>query len=117
MAAGGGYRHVHRLRGGGLAEAPRHPAGRAGAGVRRQGEVSDSRGPGQQLLHRHREDYPRNRHPGGNKGDIMDCGVLFPKDFECRSDSEEEGELMARIVEDHLQVKRETGKSSRSSPD
>ena len=37
----------------------------------------------------------------------MDCGVLFPKDFECRSDSEEEGELMARIVEDHLQVRRE----------
>ena len=73
-----------------------------------------------------RKDYPRNRHPGWNKGsiayhaddgkvfmgsgvgdpfgprcnkgDIMGCGVLFPKDFECRSDSEEEGELMARIV-------------------
>ena len=43
--------------------------------------------------------------PRCNKGDIMGCGVLFPKDFECRSDSEEEGELMARIVEDHLQVK------------
>ena len=70
-----------------------------------------------------RKDYPRNRHPGWNKGsiayhaddgkvfmgsgvgdpfgprcnkgDIMGCGVLFPKDFECRSDSEEEGELMA----------------------
>ena len=82
-----------------------------------------------------RKDYPRNRHPGWNKGsiayhaddgkvfmgsgvgdpfgprcnkgDIMGCGVLFPKDFECRSDSEEEGELMARIVEDHLQVRRE----------
>ena len=80
-----------------------------------------------------RKDYPRNRHPGWNKGsiayhaddgkvfmgsgvgdpfgprcnkgDIMGCGVLFPKDFECRSDSEEEGELMARIVEDHLQVR------------
>ena len=82
-----------------------------------------------------RKDYPRNRHPGWNKGsiayhaddgkvfmgsgvgdpfgprcnkgDIMGCGVLFPKDFECRSDSEEEGELMARIVEDHIQVKGE----------
>ena len=32
----------------------------------------------------------------------MGCGVLFPKDFERRSDSEEEGEPMARIVEDHL---------------
>ena len=52
--------------------------------------------------------------PRCNKGDIMGFGVLFPKDFECRSDSEEEGELMARIVEDHLQVKRETGKSSRN---
>ena len=32
----------------------------------------------------------------------MGFGVLFPKDFERRSDSEEEGEPMARIVEDHL---------------
>lgn len=82
-----------------------------------------------------RKDYPRNRHPGWNKGsiayhaddgkvfmgsgvgdpfgprcnkgDIMGCGVLFPKDFESRSDSEEEGELMARIVEDHLQEAEE----------
>ena len=89
-----------------------------------------------------RRDYPRNRHPGWNKGsiayhaddgkvfmgsgvgdpfgprcnkgDIMGCGVLFPKDFECRSDSEEEGELMARIVKDYLQVQRETRKSSRN---
>ena len=30
----------------------------------------------------------------------MGCGVLFPRDFECKSDSEEEGELMARLVED-----------------
>ena len=89
-----------------------------------------------------RKDYPRNRHPGWNKGsiayhaddgkvfmgsgvgdpfgprcnkgDIMGCGVLFPKDFECRSDSEEEGELMARIVEDHLQVRREREQRMRS---
>ena len=82
-----------------------------------------------------RKDYPRNRHPGWNKGsiayhaddgkvfmgsgvgdpfgprcnkgDVMGCGVLFPKDFESRSDSEEEGELMARIVEDHLQEAEE----------
>lgn len=61
---------------------------------------------------------PRNRHPGWNKGsiayhaddgkvfmgsgvgdpfgprcnkgDVMGCGVLFPRDFESRSDSEEE---------------------------
>ena len=59
-----------------------------------------------------RKDYPRNRHPGWNKGsiayhaddgkvfmgsgvgdpfgprcnkgDVMGCGVLFPRDFECR---------------------------------
>ena len=37
----------------------------------------------------------------------MGCGVLFPKDFERRSDSEEEGEPMARIVEDHLQEAEE----------
>ena len=37
----------------------------------------------------------------------MGCGVLFPKDFERRSDSEEEGEPMARIVEDHLQETEE----------
>lgn len=77
-----------------------------------------------------RKDYPRNRHPGWNKGsiayhaddgkvfmgsgngdpfgpscskgDIMGCGVLFPRDFECKSDSEEEGELMARLVEDQV---------------
>jgi len=66
-----------------------------------------------------RKDYPRNRHPGWNKGsiayhaddgkvfmgsgvgdpfgprcnkgDYMGCGVLFPRDFESRSDSDEEG--------------------------
>jgi hypothetical protein len=65
-----------------------------------------------------RKDYPKNRHPGWNrgsiayhaddgkvfagsgmgapfgprchKGDIMGCGVLFPRNYECRSDSEEE---------------------------
>lgn len=70
-----------------------------------------------------RKDYPRNRHPGWNKGsiayhaddgkvfmgsgvgdpfgprcnkgDIMGCGVLFPRDFEFRSDSEEEEEVVA----------------------
>merc|ERR1739838_617129 len=74
-----------------------------------------------------RKDYPRNRHPGWNKGsiayhaddgkvfmgsgvgdpfgprcnkgDVMGCGVLFPRDFESRSDSEEEGELVVRLVE------------------
>ena len=30
--------------------------------------------------------------PRCNKGDIMGCGVLFPRDFELRSDSEEESE-------------------------
>ena len=30
--------------------------------------------------------------PRCNKGDIMGCGVLFPRDFEFRSDSEEEAE-------------------------
>ena len=30
----------------------------------------------------------------------MGCGVLFPRDFECKSDSEGEGELIARVVED-----------------
>ena len=29
--------------------------------------------------------------PKCSKGDIMGCGVLFPRDFECKSDSEEEG--------------------------
>ena len=37
--------------------------------------------------------------PRCNKGDIMGCGVLFPRDFESRSDSEEEGELMVRLME------------------
>jgi len=80
-----------------------------------------------------RKDYPRNRHPGWNKGsiayhaddgkvfmgsgvgdpfgprcnkgDTMGCGVLFPRDFESRSDSEEEGEpaqqgpVVVRLVE------------------
>jgi hypothetical protein len=65
-----------------------------------------------------RKDYPKNRHPGWNKGsiayhaddgkvfvgsgvgapfgprchkgDIMGCGVLFPINYQCKSDSEEE---------------------------
>jgi len=65
-----------------------------------------------------RKDYPRNRHPGWNrgsiayhaddgkifigsgvgahfgprcnKGDIMGCGVIFPKGYQCKSDSDEE---------------------------
>ena len=37
--------------------------------------------------------------PRCNKGDVMGCGVLFPRDFESRSDSEEEGELVVRLVE------------------
>lgn len=65
-----------------------------------------------------RKDYPRNRHPGWNKGsiayhaddgkvfvgsgvgspfgprchkgDIMGCGVLFPRNYQCKSDSDEE---------------------------
>eukprot|EP00095_Tigriopus_kingsejongensis_P009509 maker-scaffold624_size122968-snap-gene-0.16 protein:Tk09509 transcript:maker-scaffold624_size122968-snap-gene-0.16-mRNA-1 annotation:"hypothetical protein BRAFLDRAFT_123644" len=65
-----------------------------------------------------RQDYPKNRHPGWNKGsiayhaddgklfvgsgvgthfgprcykgDIMGCGILFPRNYECKSDSEEE---------------------------
>ncbi len=65
-----------------------------------------------------RKDYPKNRHPGWNKGsiayhaddgkvfmgsgvgapfgprchkgDIMGCGVLFPRNYQCKSDSEEE---------------------------
>jgi hypothetical protein len=32
--------------------------------------------------------------PRCNKGDIMGCGVLFPRDFEFRSDSEEEEETV-----------------------
>ncbi len=70
-----------------------------------------------------RRDYPRNRHPGWNKGsiayhaddgkvfvgsgvgspfgprchkgDVMGCGVLFPRNYECKSDSEEELEQQA----------------------
>ncbi|XP_023326347.1 SPRY domain-containing protein 3 isoform X2 [Eurytemora carolleeae] len=75
-----------------------------------------------------RKDYPKNRHPGWNKGsiayhaddgkvfmgsgvgdpfgprcnkgDIMGCGVLFPRDYEFRSDSEEEeeGESLQEVV-------------------
>ena len=37
--------------------------------------------------------------PRCNKGDVMGCGVLFPRDFESKSDSEEEGELVVRLVE------------------
>jgi len=65
-----------------------------------------------------RKDYPKNRHPGWNKGsiayhaddgkifvgsgvgspfgprctkgDVMGCGVLFPRNYQCKSDSEEE---------------------------
>jgi len=71
-----------------------------------------------------RKDYPKDRHPGWNKGsiafhaddgkvfmgsgtgdpfgprcykgDIMGCGVLFPRDYELRSDSEEE-ELLGGV--------------------
>ena len=28
--------------------------------------------------------------PRCHKGDVMGCGVLFPRNYECRSDSEEE---------------------------
>lgn len=73
-----------------------------------------------------RKDYPKNRHPGWNKGsiayhaddgkvfmgsgvgdpfgpkcnkgDVMGCGVLFPRDFEFRSDSEEEGEATPDVI-------------------
>lgn len=73
-----------------------------------------------------RKDYPRNRHPGWNKGsiayhaddgkvfmgsgvgdpfgprcnkgDIMGCGVMFPRDYECKSDSEEEQEVPVAAV-------------------
>ena len=47
----------------------------------------------------------------GNKGDVMGCGVRFPKDFERGSDSEEERELMARIVEGHFQEAESTRRS------
>ena len=44
--------------------------------------------------------------PKCSKGDTMGCGVLFPRDFECKSDSEaeadEEGELVARLLEDQV---------------
>jgi len=85
-----------------------------------------------------RKDYPRNRHPGWNKGsiayhaddgkvfmgsgvgdpfgprcnkgDVMGCGVLFPRDFESRSDSEDEGEgggqqgpVVVRLVENEAE--------------
>lgn len=79
-----------------------------------------------------RKDYPRNRHPGWNKGsiayhaddgkvfmgsgvgdpfgprcnkgDYMGCGVLFPRDFESRSDSDEEsgsgsGSVVVKLIE------------------
>ena len=36
--------------------------------------------------------------PRCNKGDIMGCGVLFPRDFEFRSDSEEESEQPQVLV-------------------
>ena len=36
--------------------------------------------------------------PRCNKGDIMGCGVLFPRDFEFRSDSEEESEVPTEAV-------------------
>jgi len=73
-----------------------------------------------------RKNYPKHRHPGWNKGsiayhaddgkvfmgsgvgdpfgprcnkgDIMGCGVLFPRDFEFRSDSEEEAEQPQEVV-------------------
>ncbi len=70
-----------------------------------------------------RKDYPNNRHPGWNrgsiayhaddgkvfvgsgvgapfgprchKGDVMGCGVLFPRNYEYRSDSDDEIECVA----------------------
>ena len=75
-----------------------------------------------------RRDYPKNRHPGWNrgsiayhaddgkvfvgsgvgsefgprchKGDVMGCGILFPRNYECKSDSEEELEQQTRQQED-----------------
>jgi len=81
-----------------------------------------------------RRDYPRNRHPGWNKGsiayhaddgkvfvgsgvgghfgprctkgDVMGCGVLFPKGYQCKSDSDEELEQQSKT---HHIVNLETG--------
>ena len=35
--------------------------------------------------------------PRCNKGDIMGCGVLFPRNYECKSDSEEELEQQGGV--------------------
>ena len=35
--------------------------------------------------------------PRCHKGDIMGCGVLFPRNYECKSDSEEELEQQGGI--------------------
>merc|ERR550517_1344354 len=73
-----------------------------------------------------KKNYPKNRHPGWeggsiayhaddgkvfegsghgasfgprcHKGDIMGCGVLFPRNYECKSDSDEELDQQAGVV-------------------
>ena len=35
--------------------------------------------------------------PRCHKGDIMGCGVLFPRNYECKSDSEEELEQQGGV--------------------
>ena len=47
----------------------------------------------------------------------MGCGVLFPRDFECKSDSEGEGELIARVVEDRAEVNIEAEEYETDSGD
>ena len=47
----------------------------------------------------------------------MGCGVLFPRDFECKSDSEGEGELMLRVVEDRAEVSAEAEEYETDSGD
>jgi len=74
-----------------------------------------------------RRSYPKNRHPGWNKGsiayhaddgkifvgsgrgspfgprchkgDVMGCGVLFPRNYECKSDSDEELEQQGGLAD------------------
>ena len=75
-----------------------------------------------------RKDYPKNRHPGWqrgsigyhaddgkvfagsgagapfgprcHKGDIMGCGVIFPRNYEFRSDSDNDDEIELHGSED-----------------
>ena len=35
--------------------------------------------------------------PRCHKGDVMGCGVLFPRNYECKSDSEEELEQQGGV--------------------